>query len=63
MSRRRAIPGCTGKLRYFTEDATRGAIELLRRQESHKRGSTLEAYRCRACTFWHVGHAAWRVRA
>ncbi len=63
MSAPRVVPGCSGKLRYVSQAATVNAIALLRRRQSNKRGGTLEAYRCGACSFWHVGHAAWRVRA
>lgn len=56
-----AAIGCV-KIQYTTEGLARRALEVLfwpgvcNFDPNPKPGRKLEAYECRACKFWHLGH-------
>lgn len=55
--RRQLRDGCIGKKRFPTFEAAEAACARLIRTGVHRpeRGS-LNAYDCRQCGWWHVGH-------
>lgn len=51
------IKGCTGKVKFLTRDAAEAKIQVTRNWiESKRRSRRLNAYLCRECKFWHIGH-------
>ena len=47
---------CSGKRRYSRASAQHAVLAM-----AQKRHEPFEAYRCRHCDFWHVGHPLfWR---
>ncbi len=49
-----------GKIEYATRGEARGAIVKLRKYSKHrahkKKGRDMNAYKCRNCGHWHIGH-------
>ena len=46
---------CQSKVRHATPDAAQGAIRRLHAQKGYQ--GRLDAYRCRFCGGFHVGHS------
>jgi hypothetical protein len=48
----RTARGCLGKMRYPSRKNAAAAARVITRNS----GELLEAYRCRYCKRWHIGH-------
>jgi hypothetical protein len=48
--------GCLGKVPYPSEAGARAALKLYQQTGTMRTGDGVDAYRCRFCTGWHLGH-------
>jgi rubrerythrin len=47
---------CTGKKGYLTREHAASDARQMQRKFTHgEKRTTMEAYRCRKCGFWHTG--------
>lgn len=48
--------GCRGKRHYVSRRRANGAIRVLVQSGAIPDDGTMNAYKCRSCRTWHIGH-------
>lgn len=52
--------GCTFKRPYASDSEARTDVKAIRKAGRMPGFSSIHAYKCRFCEFWHVGHSTKR---
>jgi len=48
--------GCTGKIPYLDEAEALANLKRVKKARRMRAFTRMEAYKCRHCPFWHLGH-------
>ena len=54
--------GCLGKRHFPNETAAKKSVKAIRKGGRSARFADIEAYQCRFCLQWHLGHPKRKVK-